>query len=183
MPLPVKLVKHYLEFISTVEPKIISNKFRNIYEVEENKFVSTCSGSHYMFLDKKIIVASIVTPDKPLDLNPIRNRVRYVTGDRSVGRSIRYVFETMLPMCDPVLGLDITHSRLAKNDPPGLVLNILEPSVNPNLVLKFSEYSDGFSCTFHVQNTGKCHIVCDTSVCGSPEDTCRKRVENYLCLF
>lgn len=179
------LVKHYLEFVCTIKPRKLSETFRNIYKVEENKFVSTCYGSHYMFLDKKIIVVSMVTPENPLDLKPIRNRVRSVTGERVLGRSTRFVFETVIPipMCDPVLGLDMTHSRLVKKDPPGLVLNIFEPSVNPNLILKFSEYSDGFTCTFHVQSTGKCHVVCDTSTCGSSEDVCRKRLEPYFNLF
>lgn len=176
------LVKHYLEFVCNIKPSKLSDKFRNIYEVEENKFVSTCHGSHYMFLDKKIIVVSMVTPENPLELNPIRNRVRSVTGERVLGRSTRFVFETVIPipMCHPVLGLDMTHFRLVKNDPPGLVLNIFEPSVNPNLILKFSEYSDGFTCTFHIQSTGKCHVVCDTSICGSSEDVCRKRLESYF---
>ena len=173
------VVKRYFEFESGKTPRDLSEQVRNLYEIGENKFLSTCEGSHYIFCEKKILVVFSSDSKCVFDLDSIKNRVRYLVGSTS-WKTTRIVFETFLHM---VPDLETIHFSLSKNKPNGIILNILEPSVHPNLILKFSEYSDGFSSTYHISSTGVCFVVCDTSRCNSSEKLSRSRATSTLKLI
>ena len=176
------VVKRYFEFESGKNPRNLFEQIRNLYKIGGNRFLSTCEGSHYIFCEKKILVVFSSDSKCVFDLDSIKNRVRYLVGSTSC-KTTRIVFETLLPM---VSDLETIHFRLSGLNglkPNGLILNILEPSVHPNLILKFSEYSDGFLSTYHIDNTGVCFVVCDVSRCNSSEELSRSRVTSTLNLI
>ena len=172
----LRVIKRYFEFESGTSPRELFEKVRNLYEIGEDRFLSTCEGSHYIFCEKKIVVVFHSNSKYVFDLDSIKNRVKSLVGS-SIWKPTRIVFETLLPN---IPDLETIHFRLSENKPDGIILNILEPSIHPSLIIKFSKYSDGFSSTYHIDKTGVCFIVCDTTRCNSSEELSRSRVKSTL---
>ena len=167
-----------MEFHCEISPSKLFEKYKNMYKIDgEDKYLATCEGSHYIFTSTKIVVVSTISRDNTLDIENIRQRVWEMSNTRPLEKVVKVIFETKI-----VHGLDLEmiHFRIAQTPPKGIVLNIYEPSINPNLILKFSDFFDGFTSSFRIGKDGECFVICDTYRSNSSDEVCRERVSNYF---
>ena len=176
----ISLVKKYMEFPCEISPSKLFDEYRNMYQIGDEKYLATCKGSHYIFSSTKIVVVSTISQDYPLDIRDIRRRVRDISNTRSIEKVIKVVFETKIFHRESSLDLERIHFRLAENPPRGIVLNIYEPSISPNLVLKFSAFPDGFTSSFQIGKDGECFVICDTTQSNSSDEVCSERVSDAV---
>lgn len=173
----MRLVKYYADFVMNIVPSEIASKVKNIY-VKDDGYMALAEGVIYVYLDDKVSICAVIEEENEWDFSKVQQRVFYSTGIRCAGRMTMMVFETSFVTTGGPMFLDMVHHRVAQRPPTGIVINIHEPCINNNLLIKFSAYKDGFTATFHIHEDGRCIVSCDTRRCvqSIPDDVCKARV-------
>lgn len=164
----IVLKKQYAESkVRCDDPSDILRTIRNIHFV--NGLYAACSeGVLYVFRRDKVTLYST----KSIDFATTGHRVYLATGSVPALRTTLMTFETSVELSSTsrtdILFLDLLHYKIMCHPPRGTEINIFEPEIYPNLVVKVSPFTDGFTVTFHIKSTGKCIVVCDANNCPNP---------------
>jgi len=178
----IVLKKHYAECKVQCDPSDILRTIRNIHFVND-LHVGFSEGVFYVFRRDKVTLYSTSL----LDFATTGNRIYLATGYVPALRTILMTFETSVKLSSssPTLFLDLLHDVLLEHPPRGTEINIFEPEIYPNLVIKVSPFMDDFTVTFHIRSTGKCSVVCDAKNCPNPvpADKFASRVNHVIKSF
>ena len=176
--------KHYAECSVPLQhlPRL-QDTIRNIYFVND-LHVAFSEGVVYVFRkDKFVFYASTTssstssctssstsssTSSTLLDVPSISRRIFRTTGSFPTLKTTIITFETSVTMSSAtptnLIFLDLLHNHVCKHPPPGTEINIFEPEIHPDVIVKVG-FKDGFTVSFHFQDTGKTSVVCDATKC------------------
>lgn len=158
--MPLLLRKCYAEFPHCLMDLALQQRVRNVARVGD-LFVTSMNGVAYIFEKDRISVYA----ESSLDFFTVRSKIFQAINSKPTGKTTIIVFETPVKLVESIpdsdLVLDTIHYRISCQPPPGVEINIFEPTIHPDCVLKIRPFTDGFTVTFHFKPTGKCHIVCD----------------------
>ena len=175
----LRIRKHYAEFrVTTLEPSKLRDICRHVYWVD-NLCVASSGGALYVFHRDKVSVYS----STPLNFREARSRIRRVTRSFALGKTTFVVFETSWTVkntencaatsatsatsptsaSSACLDLDFLHFNLSNHLPFGTDLNIFDPDIHPDLIVKVCPFKDAFTVTFYFKAGGKCLVVCDAT--------------------
>ena len=163
----VTLKKQYAESTVQCDPSDIQGTTRNIHFVND-LYVGFSEEVLYVFRRDKVTLYS----SKPIDFSTAGHRIYLATGSIPALRTTLITFETTVALSSAsptnIIFLDLLHDKIMRHPPRGTEINIFEPEIHPNLVVKVSPFADDFTVTFHIKSTGKCIVVCDAKNCPNP---------------
>lgn len=199
MPPLCKVVKYYAVFKVQLDLPKLKSLTRHLYQFseEDNELIAAANNIIYVFHPDRVevcdtntkIVDSAEDFTRVFDLEPARRRIMKATQTFcGYGIVSRVVSSTLVPLSE--LNRMTLHYRLAETKPPNLELNIFEPVLSPDLLLKFSDVTKlnaiKLSTTFHVHATLHATIVHDLSMCPQPNAEYLeylKAVSDYVALL
>lgn len=166
--------KQYAECSASVQdPARLQHTIRNIYVVDD-LHVAVSEGVVYLFRKDKFLFYTSSTTLKTassttlLDISSISRRIWRATGSFPTLKTTVITFEASVTMScvtsTNILFLDVLHYNIFKHPPPGTEINIFEPEIHADIIVKVG-FKDGFTVTFHFQHTGRSIVVCDATKC------------------
>ncbi|ACH46796.1 unknown [Feldmannia species virus] len=184
LPTQIRVLKYYAVFKTTnIDLNELEKSIARVYKVpddEDSYYIAKSGNVTYVFHTDRVeacCLANVVVSRArdilaACDLTIIRRTVSACCPSSGPAIITSVVSETIGPLTQ---GTRFSlHSKLAREMPRGLVLNILEPSVCPDLVVKFAVENDGntFAVLFKFRENLSCLIVQDMRSCpkkGVPE--------------
>lgn len=200
MPPPPPLTSHIIMILAlkkqiaffevhSKKPDLHQN-VRNVYRLND-VHMAFAEDVWYVFPQGNCVhVFSSTALDMPL----IASRIQKATGPCSTGQTKVMVFESSISSLKnfETLGsgedsslLDFVHYEISKAPPPNTKLNIFEPELHADAIVKITPFGDGFTVTLHIKSSNRCILMCDARSCVVPihADTFTSRVQQVMDSF